>query len=77
MKSDSLHLWQIEVFPKSEAVDPAGRSALFTLREFGVKSVRQIRSTQLFIIQAAADRATIEQAARDLLADPVTEDWTL
>lgn len=77
MKSDSLHLWQIEVFPKSEAVDPAGRSALFTLREFGVKSVRQIRSTQLFIIQAAADRATIEQAARDLLADPVTEDWSI
>lgn len=68
-------LWQVEVFPKSEAVDPAGRSALFALRELGVKTVRQVRSTQLFIVEADADRATIERLARELLADPVTEDW--
>jgi phosphoribosylformylglycinamidine (FGAM) synthase PurS component len=65
----------IEVLPKAGVKDPTGSGLENDVRHLGVKSVKKVRSSQLYRIVgdlASQDRARI---ARDLLTDPVTQEY--
>src|SRR5665213_1255393 len=54
------------------ALDPLGQAVRQQILEFG-KTVGPIQTSRIFLIDADADRAAIERAAAQLLADPVVE----
>ena len=54
------------------AVDPLGQAVRHQIQEFGT-TVGPINTRRIFLIDADADLPQIEQAARELLADPVVE----
>ncbi|HWE03763.1 MAG TPA: phosphoribosylformylglycinamidine synthase subunit PurS [Tepidisphaeraceae bacterium] len=54
------------------AVDPLGEAVRHQIQEFG-KSVGKITTRRIFLIDADADPAGIERAAKELFADPVVE----
>ncbi len=54
-------------------VDPTGESIRHQIAEFGV-NVGPIRTARIFLIDAEAQERDMEQAARELLADPVVEE---
>jgi phosphoribosylformylglycinamidine (FGAM) synthase PurS component len=51
-----------------------------TLIDFGIRSVREVRTARLFVIdvslEGAAERGAAERVAKELLADPVAEVWS-
>ncbi|MDB5304473.1 MAG: purL 2, partial [Phycisphaerales bacterium] len=54
------------------AVDPVGEAIRHQIQEFG-RSVGPIVTRRIFLIDADADRAQVDRAARELLADPLVE----
>ncbi|HET6250412.1 MAG TPA: phosphoribosylformylglycinamidine synthase subunit PurS, partial [Tepidisphaeraceae bacterium] len=54
------------------AVDPVGQAIRHQIQEFGT-TVGNITTARIFLIDAQAERAQIERAARELLADPLVE----
>ncbi len=74
---NASHRHQVEVTLKSEYTDVAGESALGFLRSLGVNTAREVRSSRLYEILGNLTAAQVHQAARDLLCDPVTEEFRL
>ncbi|MDB5329239.1 MAG: purL 2, partial [Phycisphaerales bacterium] len=54
------------------AVDPVGEAVRHQIQEFGT-SVGPIITRRIFLLDTDADRAQVERAARELLADPLVE----
>lgn len=52
-----------------------------TLSDFGIRSVSGVRSARLYIVdlkgEASGERDAATRVARELLADPVAESWTI
>src|SRR5690348_7757658 len=54
------------------AVDPLGEAVRHQIEEFGT-CVGPIHTSRIFLIDSNTDRAKVERAARELLADPIVE----
>ena len=65
--------WRVEVAPKSAPLDARGREVLGDLRRSGFEHVRAVRSCRLYLLRGNVDRETVEEIARALLCDPVSE----
>ncbi len=70
-------IWRIDVSTRPGLVDPASRGALAALREFGLGEIREVRASQVFLVDADLDRAGAERIARELLTDAVAQDYVL
>ncbi|MFH1176815.1 MAG: phosphoribosylformylglycinamidine synthase subunit PurS [Acidobacteriota bacterium] len=65
---------------KSEVLDPQGEAIRRGLAGHGYAEVPQVRGGQLLLLEvegsdAATVRAHVEEACRELLANPVIEDF--
>ncbi len=69
--------WRIEISPNTPDLDSHGHDVLQTVRELGRDDVRAVRSSRLFLLDGSLDRAAAERISDELLADPVTEQYTL
>lgn len=69
--------WRAEVWLKPGLSDPAGASVLAQLPAIGIQSAAQVRVGQLYRITGRLGAAQAASAARDLLADPVTQDYAV
>ncbi len=67
----------IEVMLRREFPDPAGASALSLLRQAGVMTAREVRESLLYDVRGPLSAIHLQQAARELLADPVTQEFRL
>jgi phosphoribosylformylglycinamidine synthase II len=69
--------WRVEVFSRPGVPDVQGNSVLEDIRGLGITSIEAVQSARVFLIEADFDAAFVERVARELLADPVCEQYYL
>ena len=67
--------WRVEVFNRSSFSDVHGKSVLDDIQELGINSVQAVQSAKVFLIEADFDKDFAQRLARELLADPVCEEY--
>jgi len=67
--------WRVEVFNQSGFPDVHGKSVLEDIKELGISSVEVVQSAKVFLIEADFDRDFTERLAKELLTDPVCEEY--
>jgi len=67
--------WRFEVFNRPSLPDVAGNGVLADIRELGITTVEVVQSARVFLIEADFDETFAERVARELLADPVCEQY--
>jgi phosphoribosylformylglycinamidine synthase len=66
-------VFRLEIALAAGRLDPAGREAREELIGAGLPDVREVRVVRTFFLRGQIDPQDVEQAARDVLADPVQE----
>ena len=77
-----MHAILINVYLKSEILDPQGRAVLAAIKRFGLEGLVDVRQGKQFtlIFENELSQKTIEQIekiAETLLSNPVIEDFTI
>jgi len=67
--------WRFEVFNKEGAADVHGGGVLEAIRQLGIESVEAVQSARVFLIEADFDKPFAESVAKELLSDPVCEEY--
>ncbi len=67
--------WRFEVFSRPGFVDVHGGSVLEDMRELGIHSVEAVQSAKVFLLEADLDEASAKRVAKELLSDPVCEEY--
>lgn len=67
--------WRFEVFNKAGTSDVHGCGVLEDIRELGINSVEAVQSARVFLIEAEFDKDSAERIAKELLTDPVCEEY--
>ena len=70
-----MRQWRFEVFNRSGFTDVHGNSVLEDIKELGISSVEAVQSAKVFLIEADFDEAFAERPAKELLTDPVCEEY--
>ncbi len=70
-----MRQWRVEVFSRPGVPDVQGNSVLQDIRELGITSIEVVQSARVFLIEADFDQAFAERVAKELLADPVCEEY--
>lgn len=70
-------LFQIEVGKSLLDSDPDGRAIVREARELGLGGLEQARLTRLYLLEIDADETAVRRIASELLADPVTEEFSI
>ena len=69
--------WCVRVFPASARLDGHGRDVLGELREIGFEHVEAVSSSRLYFLVGNLAESHALLLARELLADPVAESYTV
>jgi phosphoribosylformylglycinamidine synthase len=69
--------WRYEVFSRSGFADVHGNSVLDDIRELGIRTIEAVQSAKVFLIEADFDGGFAERVARELLTDPICEEYYL
>jgi phosphoribosylformylglycinamidine synthase PurS subunit len=77
MQPMKAHVW---VMLKSTVLDPQGTAIQHALGSLGFDAVRDVRQGKFFVLQLqgldlAAARAQVERIAREVLTNPVIEEF--
>jgi phosphoribosylformylglycinamidine synthase len=67
--------WRFEVFNRRGFADVHGRGVLEDIRELGIRSVEAVQSAKVFLIEADFNKDFAERVAKELLTDPVCEEY--
>jgi len=67
--------WRFEVFNKPDFPDVHGNSVLEEIKELGISSVEAVQFAKVFLIEADFDEAFAKRLPKELLADPVCEEY--
>lgn len=69
----------VTVMPKQSVLDPQGAAVAQAMAHHGVEQVGKVRVGKTIEIElpSGADEATLHTLCRDLLSNPVIEDYTL
>ena len=67
--------WRFEVFNKPGFADVQGASVLADIKELGISTVQAVQFARVYLIEADFDRDFAERLGRELLADPVCEEY--
>ncbi len=70
-----MNQWRFEVFNKPGTVDVGGNSVLEDIKELGISTVEAVQSARVFLIEANFDKDFAERVAKELLTDPVCEEF--
>ena len=70
-----MRQWRFEIFSRSGFSDVHGNRVLEDIREVGVMSVEAVQSAKVFLIEADIDDVFAERLAKELLSDPVCEEY--
>ena len=72
-----MRQWRFEVFNRPGLPDVQGNGVLADICELGIKSIEVVQSARVFLIEADFDQAFAERVARELLTDPICEQYYL
>ena len=69
----------VTVMPKPSVLDPQGAAAADAMRHHGMEKIGRVRIGKVIEIElpAGADEALLHEISRDLLSNPVIEDYEL
>jgi phosphoribosylformylglycinamidine synthase len=67
--------WRFEVFNRRGFADVHGSSVLEDIRELGIGSVEAVQSAKVFLIESDFDEGFARRVAKELLTDPVCEEY--
>jgi len=67
--------WRIEITSKKGFPDVYGKAMLGSIRELAITSVENVFFARVYLIEADFDEAFAGRVARELLADPVCQDY--
>jgi phosphoribosylformylglycinamidine synthase len=67
--------WRFEVFNRSGFSDVHGNSILEEIKEFGISSVEAVQSAKVFLIEADFGDDFAQRVGKELLSDPVCEEY--
>ncbi len=70
-----MRQWRFEVLSQPGVPDVQGSSVLNDIRELGITTVEAIQSAKVYLIEADFDERFAERVARELLTDPVCEQY--
>ena len=67
------------VMPKQSVLDPQGVAVRNALKDVGLQSVENVRVGKLLELEFAAppDEQSLDEICRDLLSNPVIEDYSI
>ncbi len=68
---------RVEIRAKSQFGDPHAAGVCSQIRELGIESVRSVSSARLFFLAGELSADDARRVARELLADPVVENFTV
>ena len=69
--------WKIEIRNKKGVFDPLGNGIKKDIHDLGIKGVKKVNVAQVFIISGDIAEADGQRIAEELLADPITEEYSL
>ena len=67
--------WRFEITSRQGFPDVYGKAMLNSIRELAISSVENVFFARVYLIEADFDYAFAERVARELLADPVCQDY--
>ncbi|MBE3144778.1 MAG: phosphoribosylformylglycinamidine synthase subunit PurS, partial [Planctomycetes bacterium] len=67
--------WRIEVYNKAGFPDVQGASVLTDIKEFGINAVEAVQFARVYLIEADFEKDFADRLAKELLADPVCEEY--
>ncbi|MHC4456390.1 MAG: phosphoribosylformylglycinamidine synthase subunit PurL [Planctomycetota bacterium] len=67
--------WRFEVLNRPGFADVHGSSVLEDIKELGIYSIEAVQFAKVFLIEADFDKAFAERLAKELLTDPVCEQY--
>jgi len=69
----------VTVMPKQSVLDPQGAAVAQAMQHHGLEGVGKVRVGKSIEIElpAGADESSLHELCRDLLSNPVIEDYTL
>ena len=70
-----MRQWRFEVFNRRGFADVQGKRVLEDIRELGIRSVEAVQSAKVFLIEADFNKDFAERVAKELLTDPVCEEY--
>jgi phosphoribosylformylglycinamidine synthase len=70
-------LWEIRIAYKPGVQDAEGESTLRGLHALGFDRVEEVRTAKVFVIKGDYTREKVEEMCRRLLANPVSQDYTI
>jgi phosphoribosylformylglycinamidine synthase subunit PurSL len=70
-------LWRITVWPRRPELDSHGAAVLHDIRELGLPHAERVSSGRIFFMEGELDEPAVKRIAAELLADPITETFTL
>ena len=70
-------LWEVDVHPRDAAADHAARAVVAGAAELGIPDCGRARTAAGWLIEGSLSRDDVSRLAAEVLADPVTESFTL
>jgi phosphoribosylformylglycinamidine synthase len=70
-------LWEVRISYKPGVQDAEGESTLRGLHALGFDRVEEVRTAKVFMIKGSYERAEVEEMCRRLLANPVSQDYSV
>jgi len=67
--------WRFEIFNRPGFADAHGNGIFGDIKEFGITSIEAVQSARVFLIEADFDKNFAERVAKELLADPICEQY--
>jgi phosphoribosylformylglycinamidine synthase subunit PurS len=71
--------FQVIVMPKQSVLDPQGVAVRNAIREVGLEQIESVRVGKMLELEfsSAPDPDRLEEICRDLLSNPVIEDYSI
>ena len=70
-----MRQWRFEVFNRPGFSDVHGNSVLEEIKELGISSVEAVQSAKVFLIEADSNDDSAQRVGKELLTDPVCEEY--
>jgi phosphoribosylformylglycinamidine synthase len=70
-----VNQWRFEVSNRSGFADVHGRSVLEDIQACGIRSVQEVITAKVYLIEAEFDRDFAQRVGAELLSDPVCQDF--
>jgi phosphoribosylformylglycinamidine synthase II len=68
---------RIEIYTKAQFLDVHGQDTIADIHQVGLTAVEAVQSIRLFLLRGNLDSESLHRIARELLVDPVSEEYCL